>query len=293
MAYGGWGLDDHNPDGFEGKESNYYQVVHSVYGIPYRSLYSENILNLFFAGRNISATHLATSSARVMGTCGCIGQAVGTAAFVAEKYNISPCEAGQHIAEIQQLILLHDCYLPGIMREVSDFCKSASLSLCGEKDVNIDCLRDGLDRNTETVRTGVKLKNGAVVVYEFQSPQKISGIKIVFDSDFLRETVGTNDDCEKFHSTRCNILNNSPVLRVPQTLAKSFIVTGETASGETVTLFEINRNLKRNVLLPLKNQTNNKAENNGAEIAYKKITLTVYGNYGGTDETNVFTFEIY
>ena len=57
VAYGGWGLDDHNPDGFDGKESNYNQVVHNVYGIPYRCLYSENIGNLFFAGRNISALY--------------------------------------------------------------------------------------------------------------------------------------------------------------------------------------------------------------------------------------------
>ena len=118
----------------------------------------------------------------------------------------------------------------------------------------------------------------------FETPQKINGVKIVFDSDFLRETVGTNDECEKYHSTRCNILNNSPVLRVPQTLAKSFIVTGETTAGEKVTLFETSRNLKRNVLLPLDKK---------AEITYKKIALTVRENYGNTDETNVFTFEIF
>ena len=97
VAYGGWGLDDHNPDGFDGKESNYNQVVHNVYGIPYRCLYSENIENLFFAGRNISVTHLASSSARVMGTCGCIGQAVGAAAFVAKKIRfIAPRGGGAY-----------------------------------------------------------------------------------------------------------------------------------------------------------------------------------------------------
>ena len=284
VAYGGWGLDDHNPDGFDGKESNYNQVVHNVYGIPYRCLYSENIENLFFAGRNISATHLATSSARVMGTCGCIGQAVGAAAFVAKKYDLSPRAAGEHIAEIQQQLLALDCYLPGVVREVSGICKEASLSVCGENAANIERLRDGVDRNTETVQTGVKLKNGAATIYEFETPQKINGVKIVFDSDFLRETVGTNDECEKYHSTRCNILKNSPVLRVPQTLAKSFIVTGETAAGEKVTLFETDRNLKRNVLLPLDKKTEN---------AYKKIALTVRENYGKTNETNVFTFEIF
>lgn len=286
VAYGGWGLDDHNPDGFDGKESNYNQVVRGVYGIPYRCLYSENIENLFFAGRNVSATHLATSSARVMGTCGCIGQAVGAAAFIANRYGVLPRAAGKHIGEIQQLLLMRDCYLPRVDRKVSPLCKKALLTVTGNGRGTTDAelLRDGFDRNTETVKTGAILKNGAAAVYEFETPQKINGIKIVFDSDFLRQTVGTNDDCEKFHSTRCNILRKSPVLRVPQTLAESFIVTGETAEGKRVTLFETECNLQRNVLVPIDEKS---------ESTYKKIALTVRKNYGGTNVTHVFTFEVY
>jgi hypothetical protein len=36
------------------------------YSIPLRCLYSRNIENLFKAGRNISASHVAFSSSRVM-----------------------------------------------------------------------------------------------------------------------------------------------------------------------------------------------------------------------------------
>ena len=50
------------------------------YPIPFRSLYSHNIENLMFAGRNISASHVAFSSTRVMGTIGLLGQAAGTGA---------------------------------------------------------------------------------------------------------------------------------------------------------------------------------------------------------------------
>ncbi|RIE05428.1 FAD-dependent oxidoreductase [Cohnella faecalis] len=46
-----------------------------IYQIPYRSLYSFNVNNLLFAGRNISATHIAFGSSRVMGTCASVGQA--------------------------------------------------------------------------------------------------------------------------------------------------------------------------------------------------------------------------
>lgn len=53
VAYGGWPLDDHNPEGFDGDKSNYTIVVKKPYGIPYRCLYSKNVENLFFAGRNM------------------------------------------------------------------------------------------------------------------------------------------------------------------------------------------------------------------------------------------------
>ena len=57
----------------------------SPFGIPYRCLYSVNIENLYFAGRNISVTHTAMSASRVMATCALLGQAVGTASAIAIK----------------------------------------------------------------------------------------------------------------------------------------------------------------------------------------------------------------
>ena len=62
----------------------------SPYGIPYGVLYSKNIENLFFAGRNISATHAAMSSTRVMGTCSLLGQAMGNAAAICVREKILP-----------------------------------------------------------------------------------------------------------------------------------------------------------------------------------------------------------
>ena len=84
-------MDDHHPDGikYPGKPTIFHPAP-SPYGIPYRALYSKNIDNLFFAGRNISATHAAMSSTRVMATCSLLGQAVGTAAAVAVKNSLNP-----------------------------------------------------------------------------------------------------------------------------------------------------------------------------------------------------------
>ena len=145
IAYGGWNMDGHYPEGFDGNVPNVY--VHcTTYGIPFRCLYSKNINNLMFAGRNISLTHLAMSSARVMGTCGCLGAAAGTAAYILKKYNISPREiiSKNKISELQQTLLMNDYYLPNIKRNVS----SINSEIKG-----YEILRNGYDRNIETVNS--------------------------------------------------------------------------------------------------------------------------------------------
>ena len=53
---------------------------------------SRNIENLSFAGRNISVTHAALSSSRVMATCGALGQALGTAIALAVKGGCAPLQ---------------------------------------------------------------------------------------------------------------------------------------------------------------------------------------------------------
>ncbi len=48
VAFGGWPLDDHHPDGFyRASKPNVWLPTPSPYGIPYRALYSVNISNLF------------------------------------------------------------------------------------------------------------------------------------------------------------------------------------------------------------------------------------------------------
>ena len=55
------------------------------YAVPYRCLYSRNIENLFMAGRNISVTHVALGTVRVMRTTGMMGEVVGMAASLCKK----------------------------------------------------------------------------------------------------------------------------------------------------------------------------------------------------------------
>ncbi|MBO9727330.1 MAG: FAD-dependent oxidoreductase [Chitinophaga sp.] len=107
-----WTIDLHFPDSlnhkyFEGQEffAGTRHIRVAPYTIPYRCLYSRNISNLFMAGRNISTTHVAFGSTRVMRTCGMMGEVVGFAASVAQKYHSSPREVySAHLSELMQLL---------------------------------------------------------------------------------------------------------------------------------------------------------------------------------------------
>lgn len=92
-----WTIDLHFPDPANGKHfpGNEFkaETTHTPiypYPIPYRCLYSRNVDNLFFAGRNISVTHVALGTTRVMRTTAMLGEVVGLAASICKKYNATP-----------------------------------------------------------------------------------------------------------------------------------------------------------------------------------------------------------
>jgi len=78
--------DEKNPDFIS--EALFYETP--KYYIPYRSLYSKNIDNLFMAGRNFSTSHIGLGGPRVMRTTGQMGAAVGFAASLCKKYDVNP-----------------------------------------------------------------------------------------------------------------------------------------------------------------------------------------------------------
>jgi hypothetical protein len=80
--------DESNPDFIS--EALFYKTPE--YYIPYRSLYSKNINNLFMAGRNFSCSHAGLGGPRVMRTTGQMGAAVGFAAVLCKKYEVNPRE---------------------------------------------------------------------------------------------------------------------------------------------------------------------------------------------------------
>ena len=98
--------------------------------VPYRCIYTVNIDNLLFAGRNVSATHIALGTLRVQNTIATLGQAAGTAAALCIKHNESPRGIYEHhIHELQQTLIKNDQYIPGVKNEdEGDPCLTAGVT---------------------------------------------------------------------------------------------------------------------------------------------------------------------
>ena len=107
-----WSIDLHFADSinsirFPGNEFKTRTIHRWIYpyAVPYRCLYSRNVNNLFMAGRNISCTHVALGTVRVMRTTGMMGEVVGMAAGLCRKYSIMPREVyHHHLSELKVLM---------------------------------------------------------------------------------------------------------------------------------------------------------------------------------------------
>jgi FAD dependent oxidoreductase len=85
------------------------------YPVPYRCFYSRNIENLFMAGRDISVTHEALGTTRVMKTCGMMGEVVGKASSICVKHDCVPRTVyADYWPELDELL-----QLPGKARRAS------------------------------------------------------------------------------------------------------------------------------------------------------------------------------
>lgn len=104
-----WSIDLHYPrgekdTGFKGESfrSSCEQWKIVMYPIPYRCFYSRNVPNLFMAGRNISVTHIALGSVRVMRTTGMMGEVVGMAAAVCRERGCLPRDVyAKHFKDLE------------------------------------------------------------------------------------------------------------------------------------------------------------------------------------------------
>ncbi len=120
IGFGGWIIDDHLKQGIQvlDKKPSFDDVsiescMVAPYSVPLRSLFAGEVSNLFFAGRDMSASRVVFCSLRVQSTLGPIGQAAGTAAAFCAARKRKPIElTGGEVAAIQQALLRDGVYIP-------------------------------------------------------------------------------------------------------------------------------------------------------------------------------------
>ncbi len=146
VAFGGWSIDIHPPQGvYAYQTGSSHTFSDGIYEIPFRSLYSRNVGNLLFAGRNLSASHVAFASARVMATCATLGEAAGTAAAMCSALGVLPRQLyQQHRRDLVQTLLRQDASVLGVANDdpadlarrarVTASSHLASVILAGEGD---------------------------------------------------------------------------------------------------------------------------------------------------------------
>lgn len=117
VSYGGWSIDHHPSQGVYTEASPCTQY-HSkgTYQIPLRCFISKDIDNLFFAGRIISASHIAFGSTRVMLTCAHGGQSVGyaMAQCVNQQLKATDLLAKPQISTLQNSMNELGHFIPGV-----------------------------------------------------------------------------------------------------------------------------------------------------------------------------------
>lgn len=137
VAFGGWSIDLHPVEGMYATSAGaQHRYSNGVYGIPFRSYYSRNVGNLLLAGRDISASHVAFGSTRVMATCGAGGEAAGTGASLAIDLGVCPRALATHHAHtLQQLLLRQDASVFGVLNsDEADRARSAQITASSTAD---------------------------------------------------------------------------------------------------------------------------------------------------------------
>ena len=261
VAYAGWTMDDHFPGGFYYKDG-YPTIFHpapSPWGLPLRCMISKNIKNLVFAGRNISVTHAALSSSRVMATCGVLGQAIGTAVAQAVNDNCDVREVD--INRLQQSLMTDDCYIPRFERVLSPITLSTN---CSD-----DIVRNGKYRGKANLWVG---NTGDSITYTFDKDTNIQNIRLVFDSDLSREQ---DHDCRNMPSNY-HIEHEQPQW-LPKTIIKEYKIIATDSLGNKFEIYT--------------DKNHHRFVNHSVDWSIKEIEFIPLKTYG-CEKYHLFGFEV-
>ncbi|MFC0673185.1 FAD-dependent oxidoreductase [Brachybacterium hainanense] len=154
IGFGGWSIDLHPSGGVYATEpGSRHWHPEGNYHLPLRSLFSRNVTNLWMAGRDISASHVAFGSTRVMATCAVLGEAAGIGAALAQELGSSPSAlAGEHVAQLRRAMVRADASVLGVENDdpadlalqAQVIASSAKTRLASERSAGTRVLADDL-----------------------------------------------------------------------------------------------------------------------------------------------------
>lgn len=278
VAYGGWPMDMHTPGGLKDLDEVPSHVLHfdGIFTIPYRCYYSRNIGNLMMCGRDISVTKMAFGAIRVMATCAIGGQAVGTAAALAVRYQESPREVGEkHIRELQLELMRDDAWIPGIdTTDPDDLARDASVTATSETaGCEAASVVDGHLRKeggqSHCWQSG-PIGNGQAITLTFPVPRKIHQVRMVFDPDLSQEIMP---------SLTASVRSRQPEWLPPQ-LVRSYRLEVR-GKGKLLFTREEKENHQRLVVVELDQM-----------LVCDTLVLTVTGTYG-MDAARLYEIMVY
>jgi len=277
VAIGGWPMDNHPPGGFDDWRNPPYTSIKlpAVYNIPLRSLCCKSVSNLMMAGRNISQTHVAFTSTRVMATCAVMGQAAGTAAAFCATSGKLPrqiFEDKSALQSLQQMLLRDDQTIKGRRNEdPADLARMARVTASGEYVVPEKVLANPLSAGGKSKGSNYSKTEGHVpgqhalashvingfvrdvpgsfdnrwacelgpdgawIELAWDKPQKISLVQITFDTGFHRQLTLSSSDSV-----------NATVIRAPQPeTVRDYEVLYRAADGNVKELARVEKNHQR------------------------------------------------
>ena len=165
------------------------------YSIPLRSLYSKSFDNLVMAGRNISVTHVALSTTRVMATCATLGQAIGTAVAYCVKHRITPANLAntkERLRDYQQLLLRQDQAILGVVNvDQQDLARQAVVKASSESTgFEAKKVIDGVNRDIQDGHShqwrGDLRSGDAHIELRWSAPRTIRTVELTFDTGLNR-----------------------------------------------------------------------------------------------------------
>ncbi|MFR9661459.1 MAG: FAD-dependent oxidoreductase, partial [Rikenellaceae bacterium] len=190
---GGWSLDEHCPGAIlnpTDPASFFHQGFTKHTEIPYRALYSKNIDNLMFAGRNYSCSHIALSGTRLIAMCAQMGQAAGTAATICVNKGCTPRGVYQiYMNELQEMIMRDDAYIPNRpAADPADLARKAKIVASSTASGDVKLLVDGISRDEVDKPHHWRSKGvDSNLVLSWDAPQTITSVEIKCDTDLQTE----------------------------------------------------------------------------------------------------------